>query len=274
MPSNLKMLRIKNKIEELFDNLIDISDAKSDEEKINKFLTRAIAALSIVQKCGLDYDLASKNITDGFHDMGIDAVYNDTAQKKLFLIQSKWRSDGNGSITQEESSTFVEGVRRCLNFDFDGCNKKIQAKKQEISDAIRDMNYQIEMIFCHTGNQAANEYALRPINDLLKSVNEDESTDLLVFTELKLQDLYDYLANGQISDNIILDDVLLSNWGIVDNPYRAYYGTIPVSAIGEWYKQYGNRLFAKNIRYYKGSTDVNQGIKDVLTNEPEKILLL
>lgn len=270
MPSNLKMLRIKNKIEELFDNLIDISDAKSDEEKINKFLTRAIAALSIVQKCGLDYDLASKNITDGFHDMGIDAVYNDTAQKKLFLIQSKWRSDGNGSITQEESSTFVEGVRRCLNFDFDGCNKKIQAKKQEISDAIRDMNYQIEMIFCHTGNQAANEYALRPINDLLKSVNEDESTDLLVFTELKLQDLYDYLANCQISDNIILDDVLLSNWGIVDNPYRAYYGTIPVSAIGEWYKQYGNRLFAKNIRYYKGSTDVNQGIRDVLINEPEK----
>lgn len=82
MPINLKMLRIKNKIEELFDNLIDISDAKSDEEKINKFLTRAISALSIVQKCGLDYDIASKNITDGFHDMGIDAVYNDTAQEK------------------------------------------------------------------------------------------------------------------------------------------------------------------------------------------------
>ena len=270
MPSKLKMVRIQTKIEEMFKGLIDLSDAKSDDEKPTKFLSRAIAALSIVQKCGLDCDIASQNITDGYHDMGIDAVYNDTAQKKLFLIQSKWRSDGNGGITQEEINTFVEGVRRCLNFDFDGCNKKLQAKRQEISDAIRDMDYQIEMIFCHTGNQAANEYALRPVNDLLKSVNDDESTDLLVFTELKLQDLYDYLANGQISDNIILDDVLLSNWGIVDNPYKAYYGTIPVSAIGEWYKQYGNRLFAKNIRYYKGSTDVNQGIKDVLTNEPEK----
>ena len=157
-----------------------------------------------------------------------------------------------------------------MNFDFEGCNKKLQAKKQEISDAIRDMDYQIEMIFCHTGNQAANEYALRPIKELLNSVNEDDSTDLLIFTELKLQDIYDYLANGQTSDNIILDDVLISNWGIVDNPYKAYYGTIPVSAIGEWFKQYGNRLFAKNIRYYKGSTDVNQGIKDVLINEPEK----
>lgn len=202
--------------------------------------------------------------------MGIDAVYNDTAQKKLFLIQSKWRSEGNGSISQEESNTFVEGVKRCLNFDFDGCNKKIQAKKQDISDAIKDMDYQIEMIFCHTGNQSANEYALRPIKELLKSVNEDDSTDLLIFTELKLQDLYDYLAKGQTTENIVLDDVLLSNWGIVENSYKSYYGTIPVSAIGEWYKQYGNRLFAKNIRYYKGSTDVNQGIKEVLIKEPEK----
>lgn len=270
MQNNLKIIRIQNKIGELFKDMIDLSDVNSQEEKSNKFFSRAIAALAIVLKSELDCDIASQNITDGYHDMGIDAVYNDTAQKKLFLIQSKWRSEGNGSISQEESNTFVEGVKRCLNFDFDGCNKKIQAKKQDISDAIKDMDYQIEMIFCHTGNQSANEYALRPIKELLKSVNEDDSTDLLIFTELKLQDLYDYLAKGQTTENIVLDDVLLSNWGIVENPYKSYYGTIPVSAIGEWYKQYGNRLFAKNIRYYKGSTDVNQGIKEVLIKEPEK----
>ena len=56
---------------------------------------------------------------------------------------------------------------------------------------------------------------------------------------------------------------------MVDTPFKAYYGSISVSAIGEWYNQYGNRLFAKNIRYYKGSTEVNQGIKDVLKNEPD-----
>lgn len=48
------------------------------------------------------------------------------------------------------------------------------------------------------------------------------------------------------------------------------YGTIPVAAIGAWFNQYGNRLFAKNIRYYKGSTEVNQGIREVLKNEPDK----
>lgn len=267
---NLKMIRIQSKLDELFANKIDLTDTANDEDRQNKYYTRAIAALAIVMQCGIDYDSAAKTITDGYHDMGIDAVYHDASQKKLILVQSKWRKDGNGSITQEEANTLTAGIKRILNFDFDGCNKKLAAKQPEITAAIRDMEYQIEMLFCHTGSQAVDSYAFRPIKELLKQVNEDDTSELLVFAESKLQDIYDYLANGQNSDSIVLDDVLLNNWGTIDTPYKAYYGTIPVTAIGAWFNQYGNRLFAKNIRYYKGSTEVNQGIKDVLKNEPDK----
>lgn len=267
---NLKMIRVQSKLDELFTNKIDLTDTTNEEERQNKYYTRAIAALAIVMRCGIDYDSAAKTITDGYHDMGIDAVYNDVSQKKLFLVQSKWRKDGNGSVSQEEANTFVSGIKRLINFDFDGCNTKLVAKQPEITAAIRDMDYQIEMIFCHTGSQTIDTYAMRPIDELLGQVNEDDTTKLLVFVESKLQDIYDYLANGQNSDSIVLDDVLLNNWGTIDTPYKAYYGTIPVAAIGEWYKQYGNRLFAQNIRYYKGSTEVNQGIKEVLKTEPDK----
>lgn len=267
---NLKMIRVQSKLDELFANKIDLTDAKNDEERQNKYYTRAIAALAIVMRCGIDYDSAAKTITDGYHDIGIDAVYNDASQKKLILVQSKWRKDGNGSVSQEEANTFIAGIKRVINLDFNGCNEKLAAKQPEITAAIRDMDYQIEMLFCHTGNQAMDNYALRPIDELLGQVNEDDTIELLVFAESKLQDIYDYLANGQNSDNIVLDDVLLNNWGTVDAPYKAYYGTIPVAATGEWFNQYGNRLFAKNIRYYKGSTEVNQGIKEVLKNEPDK----
>lgn len=267
---NLRMIRVQSKLDELFTNKIDLTDTANDEERQNKYYTRAIAALAIVMRCGIDYDSAAKTITDGYHDIGIDAVYNDSAQKKLFLVQSKWRKDGNGSISQEEANTFISGIKRVINFDFGGCNAKLVAKQPEITAAIRDMDYQIEMIFCHTGSQNIDTYALRPIDELLGQVNEDDTTKLLVFVESKLQDIYEYLANGQNSDSIVLDDVLLNNWGTIDTPYKAYYGTIPVAAIGEWFSQYGNRLFAKNIRYYKGSTEVNQGIKDVLKNEPDK----
>ena len=267
---NLKLLRVQAKVDELFKDKIDLSDTTNPEEKENKFYTRSLAALAVVMRCGIEYDVAAQSVTDGYHDMGIDAVYNDTTQKKLVLVQSKWRKDGTGSVSQEEATTFAEGIKRLLNFDFNGCNTKLETKQQEITAAICDMDYQIEMVFCHTGNQNMNDYALRPFNNLLGKVNEDDSTDLLVFVETKLQDIYEYLANGQNSDNIILDDVLLTNWGSIDTPFKAYYGTIPVSAVGEWYNQYGNRLFAKNIRYYKGSTEVNQGIKDVLKTQPEK----
>lgn len=267
---NLKLLRVQAKVDELFKDKTDLSDTTNPDEKENKFYTRSLAALAIVMQCGIEYDVAVQSVTDGYHDMGIDAVYNDTTQKKLILVQSKWRKDGNGSISQEEASTFAEGVKRLLNFDFSGCNAKLAAKQQEITAAIRDMDYQIEMIFCHTGTQDMNDYALRPFNALLGQVNENDSTDLLVFVETKLQDIYEYLANGQNSNSIVLDDVLLTNWGSVESPLKAYYGTIPVTAIGAWYNQYGNRLFAKNIRYYKGSTEVNQGINDVLKTQPDK----
>lgn len=270
MPSNLKLIRIQTKLDELFDSKIDLSDITNTDERSNAFYSRSMAALAIVMSCGIDYDLAAQSITDGYHDMGIDAVYNDTSQKKSFLVQSKWRKDGIGGITQEEGNVFAEGVRRILNYDLSGCNAKLVAKKQSIDAAIRDMDYQIETVYCHTGNQSISNYASRPINELLKQVNEDDSTELLIFSEKKLQDIYDYLANGQSSDNIVLDDVLLSNWGTAEAPFRAYYGTLPASAVGEWYYQYGNRLFAKSIRYYKGSTEVNQGMKDVLKSAPDK----
>lgn len=114
------------------------------------------------------------------------------------------------------------------------------------------------------------DFAKRPITDLLTQVNEKDVTEILIFSEIILKDIYDFLANSQTIDNIVLDDVILSNWGTIDEPYKAYYGIISASMVGNWYQSYGNRLFAKNIRYYKGSTEVNQGIKDVLKTEPDK----
>lgn len=266
---NLNLIRVQTKLDELFQGKIDLSDVTNPDEIENKFYTRALAAIAVVMCSGVDYELAAKSVTDDYHDMGIDAIYNDTVQKKLVLVQSKWRKDGTGSVSQEEAHTFAEGIDRIINLELSGCNKKIAAKQSEIDAAIRDMDYQIESIFCHTGSQGMSTYALRPIDDLLGKANITGANELLTFSEVKLQEIYEFLANGQNGDNITLNDVVLTNWGMVDTPFKAYYGSISVSAIGEWYNQYGNRLFAKNIRYYKGSTEVNQGIKDVLKNEPD-----
>ena len=260
------MIRIGAKLKELFSAKINMGDLKDNTE--SHFLTRALAALALMMKCGLDVSASSTHITDGYHDMGIDAIYLDESQKQLFLVQSKWRKDGKGTISQEEMHTFVEGIQRIINLDLDGANQNIIAKKPDIEMTLESMGYQIHAIYIHTGNNTLTEYAKRPLDTLFASTNDEVST-LIVFDEIFYKDVYTFLAEGQDSESISLNDVILSNWGKISLPYIAYYGTVSASAVGVWYRDYGNKLFAKNIRFYKGNTDVNDGMRNVLIQKPE-----
>ena len=267
MANNINMRRVQARIQEMFQGEVDMADFPNDTNK--HFETRALAAFALIMTSGLEVTQASAQVTDGYHDMGIDAIYLDETQKKLFLVQSKWRADGVGSITQDEMFNFAQGVQRVLEEDLTGANDKILAKSIDIDVALTQMGYQIHAIFIHTGNQNANDYALRPILQLIGQTNDEIST-ILLFDEFNFRDIYSFLANGQEQPGINLDDVILSNWGKVDDPFVSYYGTISAATVGEWYKNFGNALFAKNIRFYKGNTDVNEGMKKVLLQEPEK----
>ena len=267
MANNINMRRVQARIQEMFQGKVDMTDFPNDTNR--HFETRALAALALIMTSGLEVTQASVQVTDGYHDMGIDAIYLDETQKKLFLVQSKWRADGAGSITQDEMSNFAQGVQRVLEEDLVGANDKIIAKSMDIDVALTQMGYQIHSIFIHTGNQKVTDYVLRPISQLMKKTNDEIST-ILLFDEFNFKDIYSFLANGQEQPGINIDDVILSNWGKVDVPFVSYYGTISAATVGEWYKNFGNALFAKNIRFYKGNTDVNEGMKKVLLQEPEK----
>lgn len=268
MSTSINMIRIATKLNELFQGHLDLRDVEKEGSENNHFETRALAALALMMKSGIDVSSSCLHITDGYNDMGIDAIYLDETQKQLFVVQSKWRKTGQGAVSQEEMHTFVEGIKRIINFDTDGANSKIQAKKPDIDLALSKIGYQIHALYIHTGNTELNHYAKRPLEELLNLTNDDVDT-LIIFDEILYKDVYEYLAKGQDSDDITLDDVILTNWGKIDSPFTAYYGSTSAAAIGGWYREYGNRLFAKNIRFYKGNTDVNDGIKRVLLQEPE-----
>ncbi len=267
MSNNINIRRVNARIRELFGGKIDMSDFPNDDAK--HFETRALAALALAMNTDLEIDQACKHITDGYKDMGIDAIFLDESQQKLFVVQSKWNSNGTGAITQKEMGSFVEGISRILNDDLNGANGKIMAKSMDIEKALTQMEYQIHAVYVHTGNQKADKYVMRPIDQLMCSTNDEIST-ILLFDEYYFKDIYSYLSNGQEQSQIDIDDVILSDWGKVETPFKAYYGTVSAATIGEWYKIYGNKLFAKNIRFYKGNTEVNAGMRKVLLQEPEK----
>lgn len=264
--ANLNIIRARTKLNEMFHNKIDMSDFPLNQD--SHFETRAIAATVLMMRAGIDATEASKHITDGYHDMGIDAIYLDRSQRSLFLVQTKWRNSGDGTIKQSEMLTFIAGVKRILELDLDGANKHIQDKTNEITEGLTEMGYQIHLIFAHTGKETTSAFELRPATELCEEVNDEIST-ILYFSEICFSEIYEFLAMGQNSDGISLNDVILTNWGMVEAPYTGYYGTISASAIGEWYAHHGNSLFSKNIRFYKGDTDVNAGMKRTLLTEPE-----
>ena len=266
----LQLRRIENVINKIICPKIDMSDIENDEFGSNIHLySRALAALAIMRSTDVEADIAAKSVTDGYNDMGIDAVYNDVDQRKLVLVQSKWRCGASGGIDQAEMLPFVQGVKSIIEYKMEGCNKKLIAKKPEIESALNDINYKIEVVFCHTGNQRCSDYVKNPMLKLLDEMNVD-GNETLSFYELTISEVYNYLATGNGEVDITIDDVLVENWGCIEKPIRAYYGIVSADVLGMWYIKYGNKLFDKNIRYYKGSTEVNNGIQDVLQYESDK----
>lgn len=269
---NVQVMRIATKFKEMFCDEIDMKDVEDTSEKYeNCFNSRCLAAYALVVQCGIDNDIAARCVTDGFHDWGIDAVYKDENSKILYVVQAKWSNDGNGTISQGDSLKFVSGIEKILNMDFDDFNNKILKKRMEIESAVKAMDYQIKMIIIYTSNNDCPDEANKGIESIKHRINDD-CNELLLSDVIKLESIYNSLANATINQEIVLDDVIINDWGVIQEgtAERGYYGMVSASDIAIWWKDYGNKLLAKNIRFFKGDTEVNNGIMKCLKESPEK----
>ena len=269
---SVQVTRIATKFNEIFSDKIDMSDIEATSDKYaNAFQSRCLAAYALVMEAGIDFDIAAASVTDGFHDWGIDSIFKDKNSKKLYVVQAKWVNDGNGTIAQGDTLKFTNGIEKILNLDFSDFNDKILAKKNEIESAVRAMDYQIKLVVIYTSNNPCSTESTDAINKLMNRINDD-CNELLLEKVLHLTEIYDCLANAAMSQDIMLDDVLLNDWGLIDEDGtpRGYYGMIGAGDVAEWWKDYENKLLAKNIRFFKGDTEVNNGISKCLHETPHK----
>ncbi len=124
--------QIRSRVSSLFSSSIDLSDVDKGtmppKERESHFLTRALAAYAIYIAARVEVPEAAASVTDGGDDNGIDAVYYDEREKRLFIVQSKWIQSGKGEPDNGEVKKFVAGVRDLLNQAFDRFNAKIAEK--------------------------------------------------------------------------------------------------------------------------------------------------
>ena len=104
------------------------------------------------------------------------------------------------------------------------------------------------IVTAYTGEQGLSSEAVRPIEKFLNEQNDP--TELISFQPLRQADLYAIVARQAVGESVKLR-ILLREWGVVNEPYLAYYGMVDLEEIGKW-KEFGQSLYHRNLRGFKG----------------------
>jgi len=265
--------QIAQKVRDLFEAHIDKSDLNTaDQQYSEKIHTRCLAAYAVYTSMECSPEEAGQAVVDGGDDNGIDAIYFSPVNKRMLIVQSKFSKDGSGEPSSEAVIKFCKGVKDLFNLSLERFNSKIKNKRALIESAVNgyEIKYDMILIDTCTAKELA-EHASRNIKDLLEEMNntgDTNSEQLLTFTRLNQSKIFSSLALSAGNDPINLE-IGLSQWGLVSEPYKAYYGMVSGKEIADWWKSYGTRLFEKNIRQVLGPTDVNDEIEITLKQTPD-----
>jgi hypothetical protein len=87
--SEIHLRQIKAYLQKTFKGLIDVSNYqnKSEPDRELIFLTRSLAAFTLMVLADISPQEASKSIIDGGQDNGIDSLYFDRREKIMYVLQ-------------------------------------------------------------------------------------------------------------------------------------------------------------------------------------------
>lgn len=269
--SIIHITQISNKVSELFSEEIDTKDISiNDRDRNDKITTRCLAAYAVYTMSECPIKDAALSVVDGGDDNGIDAIYYSQSNNMMLIVQSKYNKTGKGEPDSASIAKFCKGVKDLFNLEFERFNNKINAKKNIIERAISEYDTRYLLILidtCMTETLAI--HSQRNIDDLLGELNytgDDESEKIVTFERLNQGKVHSSLAQKMGNSPINIELGLLQ-WGMISEPYKAYYGAVSGKEISNWWKIYKNRLFDKNIRQVLGKTDVNDEIAKTIKDD-------
>ena len=258
--------QIRKRLETLFKNNVDMSDQKLGTKSYDDMLlSRSLAAYAIHHLAGCDPSDAAASIIDGANDNGIDAIYFDESETKLYVVQAKWIHDGKGEPDNGSVKKFIAGIHDLLSLNLDRFNEKVTLRQDEISSTLSNAGLQIVVILVPTGNADTSSHSTRDFEDLLCDVND--ASEILSWLPLNQGLLHKSLTEDLNSP--ITADIAVHYWGKVQEPRYAIYGQVSASDLAKVWLTYKDRILAKNLRGALGDTEVNTEIRESLEKSPE-----
>lgn len=258
--------QIRSSILSEYSSFIDTSDASSEDDRMNKLLTRGLAGNAVRYYCPISSEHASKFITDGFKDNGIDSFYHDETTNTNYIVQSKWHHDGSGTIERGDIQKFIQGVKDIYSFRFDRFNEKVRNLEPYITEAINSAGSRLTLLVIHTGTQLIGDEPKRDITDFIDELNNPD--EVATFEILNQGKIYTRLLSGT-QTHAINESIMINNWGLNTEPYKCFYGTVSAIDLAELWGKYNPYIFAPNIRNFLGPSEVNKEITETLLNHPE-----
>ena len=259
--------QIKSQVTKIFADLVDLTDLVNPSEgsRENFLLTRSLVAYAIHYLSEATPEDAALAVTDAGNDNGVDAIYFDEPNKRLYLAQAKWIKNGIGEPENGDMKKFVAGVRDLFNLRFDRFNSKIKNKEGMITTALNDPLTRYEIVVVHTGASKLAEPSTRDLEDLAAEFND--VSEVLYTTVLNQAELHKSLTASVAGEPINLQ-IGLKSWGRKESPHEAFYGQVSADQVASWWTQFRHRLFARNLRGTLGETDVNVEMRQTLEQTP------
>lgn len=268
----IQIRQIRKYLEDHYFNHVFITDdelQKGSDQLENYKLTRSLCALAMTMQGNVSPDEACLYVTDGFDDNGIDGIYYDPIDKTLYLIQSKFHKEGNGSIDVGDFGKFLKGVKELLIPKYDNFNNTIKDRKPEIENYLLDIQTRFILIVVHSGTGNISTHVQGMVDEFLEENNSINTADIFSFKSLKISDIYSFISRGTQGAPVD-SDLILYNWSKIEEPIKSYFGLVAGSDLAALYASNGRQLFSPNIRLHLGDTEVNEGISNTIEDSPEK----
>lgn len=233
------------------------------EQKRN-FYSKAVAAFVLAHESDATPAHAAAASIDGGFDHGIDSVFV-ASDNTLWLIQSKYIEAGRGEPELGDVAKFRDGVTDLIHGRFERFNQALNAKASDIRRALSQDECRIRVVLAYTGT-AISEDRRHIFGDLERAFNGSNPGFLRCFA-YGLTTLHDIQLAANALEQIE-SEIELKDFGHVPGPYRAFYGRLSAKRLAELGVEHGDALVERNIRRYKGSTAVNDGLSATLKDEP------
>ena len=227
-----------------------------ERDRLFNFRSRALLAFGLECTAGASAEQAVAAIVDGGNDNGIDAIHV-SPDLSLWLLQSKYVDAALGEPDLGDVNKLCTGVRDLLAGRWERFNDDVRAKRAQITAALDDPACRIQVLLVHTGG-ALSDDKRRLLAGLEAGFNAGRP-DCLRTTVHGLAGLHD-LHLESLAREPIREVAELRGYGFVDAPYRAVYGCISARQLADWSQRHGVALVERNLRRFKGSTDVNDGL--------------